>query len=113
MWRKKTKFNARIVKLDGMTFQSAAESRRYLWLKDRLDMGEIQKLRVHPKFVLYPKKVGWREETYTPDFMYIENGRQVVEDVKGVALYLWLLKWRVLHEQHPEFIMREVPAKEC
>ena len=82
-----TKWNAKKVKLDGYTFDSKAEARRYDELKILKMAFEITELVVHPKFVLqgsfqYKGKTE-RAITYTADFAYMENGDYVVEDVKG------------------------------
>lgn len=79
------KFNARTVRLDGYTFQSRAEARRYGELRLLEMAGEIHDLKVHPRFVLLDaaKELGLRAVHYTADFQYTEGGRVIVEDVKG------------------------------
>lgn len=80
------KFNARTVHLDGFTFQSEAEARRYGELRLLEQAGQIHDLRVHPRFELLPrdKELALRAVHYTADFQYCEGGRVIVEDVKGV-----------------------------
>ena len=81
------KFHAVKTKVDGLAFDSLAESRRYMELKFRERAGEISGLTVHPRFEL----IGafWcagkheRPTCYVADFQYLENGKTVVEDVKG------------------------------
>lgn len=79
------KFNARVTYLDGYTFQSRAEARRYEELRLLEMAGEIHDLKVHPRFELLPrdKALGLRAVHYTADFQYTEGGRVIVEDVKG------------------------------
>ena len=86
--RSKNKYGARKVTINGIKFDSQAESRRYLVLKDMQERGEIQDLSVHPKYELQaPFVTRWgkkiRAITYTADFLYAINSRVVVEDVKG------------------------------
>ena len=76
------------VKINGYTFDSKKEAARYRELQLLEKAGNIAELIVHPKFQLQPAFEDWkginiREITYTGDFGYIEDGRYVVEDVKG------------------------------
>lgn len=78
------KFHARKTTLDGITFDSLSESRRYSELKILERVGEISNLAVHPSFpiVVNDKKVC----SYIADFAYVDSdGREVVEDVKSPA----------------------------
>ncbi len=81
----RNKWNARKVHLDGFTFDSQAEARRYEELRLLEMAGEIHDLKVHPRFELLPrdKVLGLRAVHYTADFQYTEGGRVIVEDVKG------------------------------
>lgn len=86
--RAANKFGARKVALDGYTFDSQAEARRYLELKTLAAQGHIQALAVHPRFVLqepFRTRKGERIRAihYKADFEYVEHGVRVVEDVKG------------------------------
>ncbi len=84
----RNKFGAIKVKSDGYTFDSKAEANRYFELKLLQLAGEINDLVIHPSFVLYESEIVNGEKLhsikYTADFMYKENGRSIVEDVKGV-----------------------------
>jgi len=78
-----SKYNARRTVVDGITFDSRAEARRYGELRLLERAGEIADLRVHPRYEILPKEGKERARHYTPDFQYREGGRVVVEDVKG------------------------------
>ncbi|WP_339352176.1 DUF1064 domain-containing protein [Acinetobacter beijerinckii] len=52
---KRNKFNAQKVELDGMTFDSKKEHKRYIELKAMQQRGEIRDLQHHTKFELAPK----------------------------------------------------------
>jgi hypothetical protein len=82
---KRSKFNNTKVSLDSYRFDSQAEGRRYMVLRDRLRKGEITDLAVHPSFVLSVK--GVLIGKYTPDFAYtvVATKERVVEDVKSKA----------------------------
>ena len=69
--------------VDGITFDSKAEARRYGVLVLRQRAGEIVSLRVHPRYTFIVNCIGLG--TYRPDFDYYDNTTKkiVVEDVKG------------------------------
>ncbi|AQZ81555.1 hypothetical protein BUM88_08005 [Acinetobacter calcoaceticus] len=90
--QKRNKFNASKIKLDGMTFDSNKEFKRYIELKAMQQRGEIQDLQHHTKFELAPKtKFEGEKRTkpalrYYADFTYfMADGAYVVEDVKSVV----------------------------
>lgn len=66
--------------LCGREFSSKAEARRGEELRILERARAISDLQYQVKFVLYRSP----KISYTADFQYIENGRVVVEDVKGV-----------------------------
>lgn len=78
---KPNKFGARKVQLDGYTFDSVAEATRYQTLKWSADAGLIADLRIHPAYTLEVngEKVG----TFKPDFVYVGDTGDFVEDVKS------------------------------
>ena len=93
----KSKYKSRKVTRNGITFDSAKEARRYGELLLLEKAGAIANLQMQVKFVLIPAqyeteytKTGRgktkcieRECSYIADFVYYEDGKMVVEDVKG------------------------------
>jgi len=77
----KNKYNAKKVVIDGITFASGKEGKRYNELKLLVKAGVISGLELQPKYrcVVNDHLVC----TYIADFLYYENGKEVVEDVKG------------------------------
>ena len=80
--------------------QSIKEARRC----DELTMLEkshvISNLQQQPKFILQ-EKFKWEGKTeraisYSPDFMYIENGQVILEDVKGMETEVFRIKKKLL-----------------
>ncbi|CAG0947548.1 hypothetical protein ANRL1_04256 [Anaerolineae bacterium] len=69
--------------MDGYTFDSLSEARRYGELKIEELAGNISALKVHPRFCLDVNGVHVCD--YEADFTYCRNGRFVVEDVKSTA----------------------------
>jgi len=78
---KRNKYNARKTVVDGVTFDSAKESRRYSELKLLEKAGVIHSLTLQPRFDLIVN--GTKCGFYKADFKYVENSREVVEDVKS------------------------------
>lgn len=93
-----TKYKAQRTTINGHTFDSKAEARRYaeLWLMN--DKGLIQNLELQPSFVLAPsvKYEGSSRAKpalrYVADFSYIENDKLIVEDVKGMETQAFKIK---------------------
>ena len=90
MIRDRTKYGA--VRTDG--FASRREARRYAELRMLERGGVITDLECQVAFELQaPASTGTLATVgrYIADFVYIENGRKVVEDAKGVRtpLYQW------------------------
>lgn len=89
--KKPSKYNNRKVELDGFTFDSQKEARRYSELKLLVRVGEISELELQKSFVL-AESVKFNNEPrskpairYVADFAYMENGVMIVEDVKSKA----------------------------
>lgn len=98
--------------VDGITFDSQKEAKRYKELSLMERAGMISDLQRQVKFILIPsqrepdtvgKKGGLhkgklieRECTYVADFVYQENGQTVVEDTKGFRTKDYLLKRKMM-----------------
>lgn len=107
--RKKQKFNNRKVVLEGATFDSRKEARRYRELQLLERTGEISELQTQFAFVL-AESVKFKSEPrrkpavkYVADFVYVKDGCQIVEDVKGEAtrkLPIYRLKKHLMMSVH-------------
>ena len=84
-----SKYRNKKVLVDGVAFDSKKEAKRYRELKLMEDAGMISRLERQVKFDLLPNqkdpdgKVIERKVQYVADFVYMRNGKVVVEDVKG------------------------------
>lgn len=81
------KFGARRTVVDGISFDSKAEAKRWCELRLLERAGEIHGLRRQVDFPLYV--LDWLIGTYRADFVYLRAGKRVVEDVKGVKTQLF------------------------
>ena len=79
-------------------FDSIAEGRRYIFLRDRLLRGEIETLMLQYEFPFYVKDQ--HIFTYVADFVYFENNRRVIEDVKGYKLPMYKLKKKCIEAEY-------------
>jgi len=106
---KKLKYRNIKIEVDGIKFDSKAEYKRYTELKLFERVKNISDLELQVKFELQPSFVDGqgikqRAITYVADFVYKENNKIIVEDLKRVAtakdskykikkkMLLWLFK---------------------
>lgn len=110
--RSRSKYHSRKVTVDGVTFDSQKEYRRFRELVLLERAGRIQDLQRQVKFVLIPAqyepdtigkrggrkrgKLIERECSYMADFVYTEDGKQVVEDTKGYKTTEYIIKRKMM-----------------
>lgn len=109
--RKKSKYHNIVRKLpDGTKIDSGKEERRFKELKMLEKAGVIKDLRRQVRFELIPtlrkdgkclrdehRKIRGKVTKYVADFVYTENGQQVVEDVKGFKTEIYRLKYKLMY----------------
>lgn len=108
------KYNNKKTKVDGITFDSRAEARRYEELKLELEQGKIRNLKLQPEYHVQEGYVdpsnGQRVKPikYVADFSYermmttapyLRQWVQIVEDVKGVQTPVFKLKYQMMIEK--------------
>jgi hypothetical protein len=86
--------------VDGITFDSHKEAVRYAELRLLEKGGVIRDLRRQERFEIVPKSRHGRALYYVADFVYVENDKTVVEDVKGVRTPIYRLKKRLVAERY-------------
>lgn len=110
----KSKYHARKTIIDGITFDSLKEARRYRELKALEARGMIASLELQKKFVLIPAqrtpdtigkrggtikgKLIEREVAYYADFYYFDAMTQewTVEDTKGMRTPEYIIKRKLM-----------------
>ena len=89
-----SKYRAVRTTVDGITFASKAEARRYQELRMLERARKITGLRLQPRYDLHVN--GQKIGTYVGDFEYVvrHGGTTVTEDVKGMKtpMYRWKKK---------------------
>ena len=98
-----TKYNNKKITVNGQVFDSKKEANRYQELLLLEKAGVIKNLSRQVKFVLIPSqrdeatgKVIERECSYRADFEYTEDGKTIVEDVKGFRTKEYIIKRKLL-----------------
>ena len=111
----RTKYQAIKCTYDGIQFDSRKEMRRYQELLLLQRAGAILNLRRQVKYILIPAqyetyerygkngnklKDGQRciekECAYVADFVYEENGKEIVEDTKGIKTKDYIIKRKLM-----------------
>ena len=104
------KYRNKKVQVDMYAFDSIAESRRYKELKLLEKAGEISELTLQPRFLLQEafRKNGksYRKIEYVADFQYIEKGKTIVEDVKGIQTEVFKIKHKLFKKMYPGMELR-------
>lgn len=91
------KYGNRNTVIDGISFDSSKEARRYTELRLMERAGKIKNLELQVPFELLPKCGKNRAVKYVADFVYIdENGKKIVEDVKGYRTEVYKLKKKMM-----------------
>ena len=104
MWYGRSKYHARKTTVNGITFDSRKEADRYLVLKGMEEDGVIENLRRQVRYELVPAfdvdGRHYRPVCYMADFVYVEDGKEVVEDVKGVRTDVYKLKSKLFARRY-------------
>ena len=108
MWHGSSKYHAKKTVVDGITFDSRKESYRYLVLKGMEEDGAIEDLRRQVRYELIPAfdvdGRHYRPVYYVADFVYVEDGKEVVEDVKGMITDVYKLKSKLFARRYGKVI---------
>jgi len=101
---RRQKYANRRVEIDGQSFDSRAEARYWRQLQLRLKAGEISNLRRQVVFELAPAVViGGRKRPplrYVADFVWEEDGKTIVADVKGAVPAAYRIKRHLMKAVH-------------
>lgn len=105
-----SKYYNKKVQVDMYVFDSIQEAKRYKILKFYERKGIITNLQLQPHFLLQEafKKNGktYRKIEYIADFMYEEDGKTVIEDVKGIQTDVFKLKHKLFEHEYPQYELR-------
>lgn len=96
---KRSKYGNKKTEVDGITFDSIREAKRYVELRYLLKAGEIKYLERQVEFEL--NEGGTHSLIYRADFVYeTKEGEMVVEDSKGCRTRDYRKKRKLMKEVH-------------
>ncbi|HKM44760.1 MAG TPA: DUF1064 domain-containing protein [Dysgonamonadaceae bacterium] len=109
------KYNAKKTVIDGITFDSKAEAKRYTELKLLERAGLISKLKLQPRYNLMPSYTNGKGQKiraidYIADFEYLdtETNRVVIEDVKGKKTAVYNIKKKLFEKRYKPQTIKEI-----
>lgn len=90
------KYKAKKIEIDGITFHSLAEGKRYRQLKMLMQMGHIKDLELQPEYTITIE--GIKICKVILDFRYVltATNKTIIEDVKGMDNPLSSLKRKLV-----------------
>lgn len=105
MWNARPKYRNKKCEFRGMVFDSILERDRFIILEADQRDGKISDLRRQVRFTLIPSqriggKVVERECAYIADFVYLKDGKMVVEDTKGFSTPEFIIKRKLMLYVH-------------
>lgn len=111
----RNKYHNKKINVDGITYDSKKEYRRHQELSLLERVGTIQDLERQVKYVLIPaqyetyarygkngqrlkdgRRLLEKECSYIADFVYIEDGKPVIEDTKGFKTKDYIIKRKMM-----------------
>ena len=110
---KKSKYHAIKTEVDGVKFDSKSEAEYYANLKLLERAGVIQDIKLQPRFLLQDGFTynGHKERKieYVADFEYMQNGKRVVVDVKGLRTQVYCIKRKLFLKKYgDDVIFKEI-----
>ena len=108
--KSKSKYNNKKTVVNGITFDSSKECKRFLELSLLQDNGVIKNLERQKRFQIVPKTKDEKAVFYIADFVYEENGRQICEDVKSAITRknsTYIIKRKLFKYLYPGYEFRE------
>lgn len=117
----RSKYGSRKQTVSGITFDSRKEARRFQELRLLEQAGKISDLRLQVKYQLIPPqrapsfevyksgpnkgrrkpgKLVEKECAYIADFVYVQDGKTVVEDAKGYRTDVYIIKRKLMLERY-------------
>lgn len=105
-----SKYNNKKVQVDMKVFDSALEAKRYRQLVLLERAKAIKNLQLQVPFLLQEGFIKngktYSKIKYVADFVYEENGKTIVEDVKGVKTDVFVIKQKLFEHKYPDLTIK-------
>lgn len=105
------KYNAKKTEINGVQFDSKKEAKVYQDLESLQRIGKISNLRRQVRFELVPKQKDERAVFYVADYVYEQDGKQIVADCKSAMtkkLPAYIIKRKLMKWRYPEYMFIEL-----
>ena len=107
--KKKSKYNNKRIRVDGILFDSKLEADYYSELKIQLQAGVIKGFCRQPEFVLIAGFADRKPVTYRADFIVFNlDGTAEVIDTKGIETEVFKIKEKQFYEKFPHLELKIV-----
>lgn len=106
----KQKYNNTKTEVDSIKFDSKKEANRFLELKMLEKTGVIKNLERQRRFQVVPKTKDERAVFFVADFVYMQDGKLIAEDVKSDITRknsTYIIKRKLFKYLFPEYEFRE------
>jgi hypothetical protein len=110
---KRTKYNNKRIRVDGILFDSKLEADYYLQLKIKLKAGLIRGFCRQPEFILQEGFADRKPIVYKADFIiFYPDGTAEIIDTKGMETETFKLKKKLFQEKFPGLELKIVKGDE-
>lgn len=96
--KRRSKYRNVRTEVDGISFHSKKEANRYIELRDMLTNEDITSLSLQVPYKIVVN--GQLICRYIADFVYMQDGKTIVEDVKGRITDVYRLKKKLMKVCH-------------
>ena len=100
-----SKYRSVPCEIDGHRFPSKKEGNVYIALKLMERSKKISGLTLQPRYPLVVN--GHKVCTYVGDFLFVENGKMVCADAKGLRTRDYITKSKLFRALYPDIELRE------
>lgn len=105
---RRSKYNVSKIAIEGIVYDSHAEANRHQNLLLLEKAGNIEALHYHGIRFSLGKSDKGRLISYIPDFVYIEDGKLIAEEIKGPVIRDFPVRSALFKDKFPEWFLRVI-----
>ena len=109
-YAKRSKYGNKKTVINGVIYDSQKEANRAMELAMLQKAGVIKNLERQKRFEIVPKTKDERAVFYVADFVYMQDGKLIAEDVKSDITRrnpTYIIKRKLFKYRYPEYEFRE------